>query len=198
MGGPHRARPAHSEDVAAVRIVCRHHSPGQRAARCRAISSCRSRLARSSSARRLLESPRPARLIKKSSMRRPEVGPLGLTRFEASALAMVAASLVNNPALGNVDVVVTVCTHSRPAGRRDLAERDGRRCAHARLAIIIPSGSGNSVPRSRLFGLPTSPDPQHLCHRRLGGSSVPRGRHSKRHKLLPWQRLCCGGVRAER
>jgi hypothetical protein len=33
---------------------------------------------------------------------------LGLTRFEASARAMVAASLVNSPALGNVDIVVTV------------------------------------------------------------------------------------------
>jgi hypothetical protein len=46
--------------------------------------------------------------MKKSSMRNPDVGPLGLTRFEASALAMVAASPVNSPASGNVDAVVTV------------------------------------------------------------------------------------------
>jgi hypothetical protein len=45
------------------------------------------------------------------SIRKPELGPLGETRFEASVLATVAASLVNRPAGGCVESVLTLETH---------------------------------------------------------------------------------------
>jgi hypothetical protein len=41
----------------------------------------------------------------------PEPNPLGLTFFEAICRAIVSASLVNMPFLGNVDSVVTLLTH---------------------------------------------------------------------------------------
>lgn len=44
-------------------------------------------------------------------MRMPEPGPFGETFFEANVLAMVAASLVNSPAGGWVESVVTFATH---------------------------------------------------------------------------------------
>jgi hypothetical protein len=46
--------------------------------------------------------------MKKSSILRPEVIPLGLTRLDASVRAIVAASAVNSPARGKVETVVTV------------------------------------------------------------------------------------------
>jgi len=46
--------------------------------------------------------------MKNDSMRSPDEGPLGLTRFEASDRAIVRASLVNNPFGGYVDTVLTV------------------------------------------------------------------------------------------
>jgi len=45
------------------------------------------------------------------SIRIPDCGPLGDTFFEARALAIVAASFVNNPACGCVASVFTVLTH---------------------------------------------------------------------------------------
>lgn len=47
-------------------------------------------------------------------MRMPEDGPLGDTRFEANGRAIVAASLVNNPAGGWVESVLTLATHLTP------------------------------------------------------------------------------------
>ena len=44
-------------------------------------------------------------------IRIPEPTPLGLTFFEAICRAIVSASLVNMPFLGNVDSVVTFLTH---------------------------------------------------------------------------------------
>jgi hypothetical protein len=44
-------------------------------------------------------------------IRMPEPIPLGLTFFEAICRAIVSASLVNMPFLGNVDSVVTFLTH---------------------------------------------------------------------------------------
>jgi hypothetical protein len=44
--------------------------------------------------------------MKKSSMRRPDLGPFGLTRREARAFAIVAVSFVNSPSSGKVDAVV--------------------------------------------------------------------------------------------
>jgi hypothetical protein len=44
-------------------------------------------------------------------IRMPEPIPLGLTFFEAICRAIVSASLVNMPFLGNVDSVVTLLTH---------------------------------------------------------------------------------------
>jgi hypothetical protein len=41
----------------------------------------------------------------------PEPGPLGETLFEAKVLAIVLALLVNNPAGGWVESVVTFATH---------------------------------------------------------------------------------------
>jgi hypothetical protein len=41
----------------------------------------------------------------------PDPGPLGDTFLEASVLAMVAASLVNNPGRGWVESVVTLTIH---------------------------------------------------------------------------------------
>lgn len=43
---------------------------------------------------------RPARLMKKVSIRMPEPGPFGETRLEAKVRAIVAASLLNSPAGG--------------------------------------------------------------------------------------------------
>jgi len=54
----------------------------------------------SSSARRSSLSPRPARFTKYVSMRMPEPGPLGETLFEARALVIVLALLVNKPGGG--------------------------------------------------------------------------------------------------
>jgi hypothetical protein len=53
----------------------------------------------------------PARLMKYCIIRMPEPTPLGLTFFEAICRAIVSASLVNMPFLGNVDSVVTFLTH---------------------------------------------------------------------------------------
>jgi len=53
----------------------------------------------------------PARLMKYCIIRMPEPIPLGLTFFEAICRAIVSASLVNMPFLGNVDSVVTLLTH---------------------------------------------------------------------------------------
>jgi hypothetical protein len=44
--------------------------------------------------------PRPARLMRQLSMRMPDAGPFGETRFEARDLAIAAASRVNNPSGG--------------------------------------------------------------------------------------------------
>ncbi len=48
--------------------------------------------------------------MKYVSMRIPEAGPLGETFFEASVRAIVAALLVNSPAGGCVESVVTLAT----------------------------------------------------------------------------------------
>jgi hypothetical protein len=53
----------------------------------------------------------PARLMKYCIIRIPEPTPLGLTFFEAICRAIVSASLVNMPFLGNVDSVVIFLTH---------------------------------------------------------------------------------------
>jgi hypothetical protein len=53
----------------------------------------------------------PARLMKYCIISMPEPIPLGLTFFEAICRAIVSASLVNIPFLGNVDSVVTFLTH---------------------------------------------------------------------------------------
>lgn len=66
-----------------------------------------------SSARRRRVSPRPARLMKNRSIRKPDVGPFGLTRREASMRPMVSALVVKSPAGGAVETVVTVCTQRR-------------------------------------------------------------------------------------
>jgi hypothetical protein len=47
------------------------------------------------------------------SIHRPDVGPLGLTRGDASVRAMVAASRVNSPGGGVVETVVTLPTRRR-------------------------------------------------------------------------------------
>jgi hypothetical protein len=44
-------------------------------------------------------------------MRIPEAGPFGETFFEAKVRAIVLASLVNNPAGGWVESVLTLATH---------------------------------------------------------------------------------------
>jgi len=54
----------------------------------------------SSSARREGLNPRPARLIKKLSMRIPETGPFGETSGDASVRAIVRALFLNSPAGG--------------------------------------------------------------------------------------------------
>jgi hypothetical protein len=46
-------------------------------------------------------------------MRMPDAGPFGETRFEARVRAIVAASLVNNPAGGWVESVLTLATQRR-------------------------------------------------------------------------------------
>ena len=48
----------------------------------------------------------------------PEAGPFGDTRFDASALAIVLASLVNSPLGGCVESVVTFFTQRRELARR--------------------------------------------------------------------------------
>lgn len=50
-------------------------------------------------------------------MRMPDPGPFGDTFFEASACAMVAASLVNNPLAGCVESVLTFATQRRRSFR---------------------------------------------------------------------------------
>ena len=76
------------------------------------LTRCESkRFAFSSSARRFLVRPLPARLIKKVSIRMPDPGPLGETFLEANVLAIVAALFVNRPAGGYVDSVLTFRTH---------------------------------------------------------------------------------------
>ena len=101
-----------------------------------AMKRCMSRFARSSSARRAGESCRPARLMKKVSMRKPDVGPLGLTRGDARARAMVAASRVNRPGGGAVETVVTVATQRR---RRPCRARRRDRVRRGRLSILVLS-----------------------------------------------------------
>ena len=53
----------------------------------------------------------PARLMKYCIICKPEPTPLGLTFFEAICRAIVSASLVKIPFLGNVDSVVTFLIH---------------------------------------------------------------------------------------
>jgi hypothetical protein len=48
--------------------------------------------------------------MKKDSLRKPETGPLGLTRGRASVRAMVAASRLNSPGGVFVETLVTVLT----------------------------------------------------------------------------------------
>lgn len=67
--------------------------------------------ARSSSERRRALIPRPARLMKYVSIRRPEIGPLGDTFFEARVRAIVEALLVKSPSGGCVESVFTFATH---------------------------------------------------------------------------------------
>lgn len=81
--------------------------------RCSATIACMRRLARRSSARCVAPMPRPARLMKNSNIRRPDVTPFGLTRFDASVFAIVRASFVNSPGGGAVETVLTVRTQSR-------------------------------------------------------------------------------------
>jgi hypothetical protein len=70
----------------------------------------KSDFALSSSARRDLVSPVPARLMKYVSMRMPDCGPLGETFFEANVRAMVGAFFVKSPAGGCVESVFTRAT----------------------------------------------------------------------------------------
>lgn len=77
-------------------------------ARSAASISCMRRLALRSSARRRAPSPLPARLMKKSSILKPDVIPFGLTRLDARTRAMVRASFVNRPRGGAVETVATV------------------------------------------------------------------------------------------
>ncbi len=51
--------------------------------------------------------------MKNVSIRMPDAGPFGDTRFEASTRAIVAASFVKSPAGGLVDVVFTEALHRR-------------------------------------------------------------------------------------
>ena len=53
----------------------------------------------------------PARLIKKVSIRIPDEAPFGDTFFDANVLAMVAALLLNSPAGGWVESVLTFADH---------------------------------------------------------------------------------------
>ena len=62
-----------------------------------------SAFALSSSARRALETPRPARLIKYASIRKAEPRPLGETLLDARTRAIITAPLVNRSAGGWVD-----------------------------------------------------------------------------------------------
>src|SRR5215510_11125389 len=72
-----------------------------------------SRLALSSSRRRVGERLRPARLIKNVSMRIPELGPFGETFFDAKRRAIVAASLLNKSTGGWVESVLTFADQRR-------------------------------------------------------------------------------------
>jgi hypothetical protein len=56
--------------------------------------------------------------MKKESIRKPETGPLGLTRDNASVRAMVAASRVNSPGGVLVEMLVTALTQRRGLRRR--------------------------------------------------------------------------------
>ena len=69
-------------------------------------------------------------------MRKPDVGPLGLTRGDARARAMVAASRVNRPGGGAVETVVTVATQRR---RRPCRARRRDRVRRGRLSILVLS-----------------------------------------------------------
>lgn len=75
------------------------------------LQRLRKNLKFSSSARREELSPRPARLMKKLSMRMPDCGPLGETLFDAKDLAIVAASFVKSPGGGKVETVFTLAIH---------------------------------------------------------------------------------------
>ena len=50
--------------------------------------------------------------MKYVSIRKPEVGPLGDTLFDASVFAIVEAFFVNSPSGGRVESVLTLATHS--------------------------------------------------------------------------------------
>src|SRR5260221_2714537 len=68
-------------------------------------------LAFRSSARRPALSPRPARFIKYVSIFMPDPGPFGETFLEASTRAIVGALLLNSPAGGCVESVLTFDIH---------------------------------------------------------------------------------------
>lgn len=57
----------------------------------------------------------------------PEPGPFGETFFEASHRAIVAASLVNKPSGGKVEVLLTLATQRRFEGRSGFRDRRARR-----------------------------------------------------------------------
>jgi hypothetical protein len=67
-------------------------------------------LALSSAARRVGLNPFPARLMKYVSMRIPDAGPFGETRFDASSRAIVSGDFVNRPFCGWVESVLTAFT----------------------------------------------------------------------------------------
>jgi hypothetical protein len=73
--------------------------------------ACNILFAFSNSRLREADKPLPARFMKYCIIRIPEPNPLGLTFFEPICRAIVSASLVNIPFLGNVDSVVTFLTH---------------------------------------------------------------------------------------
>jgi hypothetical protein len=68
--------------------------------------------------------------MKYVSMRSPEAGPLGETFFDARFFAIVVALLVNSPAGGCVESVLTLATH-----------RLGDRAFLVWLAMVLLSGN---------------------------------------------------------
>jgi hypothetical protein len=68
-------------------------------------------LAFSSSARLAAVRPFPPRFRKYVNIRIPDAGPFGETDFDASAVAIVLALLVNSPSGGCVESVWTFATH---------------------------------------------------------------------------------------